>query len=302
MKKILVVGSLNMDHITKVGVTPKVGETVAGEGLDLIPGGKGANQAVALGKLGALVEMIGIVGRDGNGEKLLENLEKMNVEADRVMVDEDNPTGMAFIMINASGDNSIVVIPGANSRLLPEHVEESWFEGVEILLCQLETPIETVAKVLKTARRRGIKTVLNPAPACKLPEDCLANTDLLIPNETEFEILTGIRIAKEQDFRDGFRILNKQGISEMIVTLGERGSWYFNGNDFYDVKSLKVKPVDTTAAGDSFIGGLTYKLSIGAGIKEAMEFGTRVAAIAITRIGAQSSLPYIEELTETGGE
>lgn len=302
MKKILVVGSLNMDHITKVVATPQIGETVMGEGLDLIPGGKGANQAVALGKLGAPVEMIGVVGSDNNGKVLIDNLMDMNVETSKILVDEDYPTGIAFIMINASADNSIVVIPSANSRLLPAHVKESWFDNIDILVCQLETPIETVNKVLAFARMRGIQTVLNPAPARKLPKTCLLNTDLLVPNETEFEILTGISIRTKQDFKNGFKLLNNQGIREMIVTLGERGAWYFNGKDFIDVKSHKVTPVDTTAAGDSFIGGLVFKLSKGADMKEAMEFGTRVAAITITRYGAQSSLPYLDEVVQKRGE
>ncbi len=302
MKKILVVGSLNMDQITKVNITPKVGETVFGEGIELIPGGKGANQAVAMGKLGADVEMIGVIGKDENGQLLLDNLNKMHVKHNKVKVDEETPTGIALIMVNESGDNSIVVIPGANSRLLPEQVDESWFKDIDIVVCQLETPIETIEDVMKKAKQMGIMTVLNPAPARILPESLLSNVDLLIPNETEFEILTGIEIKTKEDFIQGFELLKHQGITEMIVTLGDKGAWYTDGVKYFEIESLRVNVVDTTAAGDSFIGGLVYQLSCGESIEEAIGFANRVAAITVTRFGAQSSLPYYDDVISKGGE
>jgi ribokinase len=296
MKKILVVGSLNMDMVTKVNITPKVGETISGEGLELIPGGKGANQAVALGKLGAHVEMIGIIGRDGNGEILRQNLNKMNVLNNRLRISETEPTGVALIMVNESGDNSIVVIPGANGELDKKHIEASWFDDVSMVVCQLESPVETIEAVLKEAHKRGIKTILNPAPAKDLSNDLLSYVDLLIPNETEFESLTGVCINTQEDFIEGYEKLHKLGISEIIVTLGSNGAWHYDGQVVTTVKALKVKAIDTTAAGDSFIAGVCDSLARGQNIKEALEMGTKVAAITVTRFGAQSSLPSIEEI------
>jgi len=295
MKKILVVGSLNMDMVTKVETTPKVGETVPGDGLELIPGGKGANQAVGLGKLGADVEMIGVVGNDANGEILKSTLNEMNVKSDRILV-SDQATGVALIMVNASGDNSIVVIPGANGELEVDHVSDEWFEDVELVVCQLESPLETIEAVFEIAHKKGIKTVLNPAPAKVLSNRLLSNVDLLIPNETEFESLTGVEIQTEDDFRKGYRVLNELGISEVIVTLGSRGAWYYDGKEVISVAAHKVNAIDTTAAGDSFIAGVCDSLARGLSIKESLEMGNRVAAVTVTRFGAQSSLPFRHEL------
>ena len=296
MNKILVVGSLNMDQVTKVDVTPKVGETISGQGLELIPGGKGANQAVAMGKLGATVEMIGVLGDDANGDILRDNLEKMNVVNNRIKVVEGIPTGVALIMVNASGDNSIVVIPGANGELLPEDVKLEWFDGVSLVVCQLETPVGTVETVLKTAKKLGVKTVLNPAPARELSNELLSAVDLLVPNETEFEKLTGVAIETKDDLIRGYAELNKLGIKELIVTLGAQGAWYYNGDEFLTVAGKKVEAVDTTAAGDSFIAGVCESLARGCTMTEALETGTKVAAITVTRFGAQSSLPSREEV------
>lgn len=295
MKKILVVGSLNMDLVTKVNCTPKVGETVAGQGLAFIPGGKGANQAVALGKLGAQVEMIGVVGNDGNGKILLNNLKEMAVTS-KVRVDDSAPTGTALIMVNASSDNSIVVIPGANDTLRPKDVIEEWFHGIDLVLCQLETPLDTIEKVMKKAKLSGAKTILNPAPAKKLSNDLLKHVDLLVPNETEFESITGVKITCDDDIKNGYAILNKIGINEIIVTLGKDGACYYNGHDFIKVHAQVVDAIDTTAAGDSFIAGVCDSLARGYDIKKALDIGTKVAAITVTRFGAQSSLPYRKEL------
>ncbi|MBN2898727.1 MAG: ribokinase [Clostridia bacterium] len=296
MKKILVVGSLNMDLVTKVVATPKIGETISGDGLQFIPGGKGANQAVAMGKLGARVEMIGAIGTDGNGEVLKDNLIKMNVIADRIKNIAEAPTGVAMIMVNASGDNSIVVIAGANGQLLPEDVVDAWFDDVSLVVCQLETPVETVETVLRRAKALGVKTVLNPAPAKALSNELLSCVDLLIPNETEFESLTGVAVETREDLMMGYQAINALGIKEIIVTLGSKGAWYYNGENFLSVAAKKVNAVDTTAAGDSFIAGVCESLARGASMQEALEMGTKVAAITVTRFGAQSSLPTKEEV------
>jgi ribokinase len=285
-----------MDLVTRVAVTPKVGETLSGQGLDFIPGGKGANQAVAMGKLGANVEMIGALGKDGNGTILRDNLKAMGVRNDRLKVVEGIPTGVALIMVNDTGDNSIVVIGGANGHLMPDDVKEEWFEDVSWVVCQLETPIDTVETVLKMAKSLGVKTLLNPAPARPLSNDLLSVVDLLVPNETEFETLTGLAFESKKDMMKGFGLLNARGISELIVTIGAKGAWYYNGKDFLEVAGKKVEAVDTTAAGDSFIAGLCDSLARGRSIEEALEMGNWVASITVTRFGAQSSLPSREEV------
>lgn len=296
MNKILVVGSLNMDLVTKVEATPKIGETISGIGLELIPGGKGANQAVAMGKLGATVELIGVLGADGNGDILRANLNKMSVANNRIKVMKDAPTGLAIIMVNKSGDNSIVVIPGANAGLTPEDVKEDWFEDVSLVVCQLETPVETVEAVLKMAKKLGVKTILNPAPAKSLSNDLLSAVDLLVANETEFETLTGVIIETKEDLIKGYEILNALGVSELIVTLGSKGACYYNGESFLEVAAQRVKVIDTTAAGDSFIAGVCDSLARGHSMVDALEMGTKVAAITVTKFGAQSSLPMRDEV------
>lgn len=293
-KKILVIGSLNMDLVTQVEHTPRVGETVVGRGLIYNPGGKGANQAVAMGKLGADVTMIGMVGDDSSGMVLKENLVAMNVR-DNVEIVADIPTGVAMIMVNENADNSIVVIEGANGKLEPEMVQKSWFNDMDILVMQLEVPIETVAKSIALAHELGLFTVLNPAPAKALSKELLSNLDLLVVNETEFETLSGITFEETKDLVRGYEIL---GVRSIVLTLGEKGAWYYDGDQVLHVPAQVVKAVDTTAAGDSFIGGLMSQISKGISISEALEFATEVAAYTVTRLGAQKSLPTLEEILE----
>lgn len=295
-KRILVVGSLNMDLVTRVKATPRVGETVQGRGLEALPGGKGANQATAMAKLGATVRMAGCVGKDGYGQLLKSSLAKLKVE-DFIAVSSDAPTGTALIMVNETADNSIVVIPGANGELLPQCIESQWFDGVDFLVMQLEVPVDTVKKALEIAKDKGITTVLNPAPAIELPRDFFSGLDLLVVNETEFETYTGIGFKKVEDLIAGYSILHARAI---LLTLGSEGSFYYDGTGSTFVPALKVEAIDTTAAGDSYIGGLLYQLSMGKSMKEAMFFATSVAAYTVTKFGAQSSLPTYEDL-EKGG-
>lgn len=293
-RKILVIGSLNMDLVTQVEHTPRVGETVVGKGLIYNPGGKGANQAVAMGKLGADVTMIGMVGDDASGAVLKENLVAMNVH-DNVDIVTDTPTGIAMIMVNDNADNSIVVIEGANGKLGPEMVEKSWFNDIDILVMQLEVPMETVSKAMSLARELGLFTVLNPAPAKVLSKDLLNHLDLLVVNETEFETLSGIAFAESKDLIQGYEAL---GVRSIVLTLGEKGAWYYDGDQVIHVPAQLVNAVDTTAAGDSFIGGLMTQISKGQSVREALEFATEVAAFTVTRLGAQKSLPTLEEILE----
>lgn len=293
-KNILVIGSLNMDQVTQVDHTPRVGETVMGSGLHLNPGGKGANQAVAMGKLGANVKMIGMVGSDAHGAELKMNLSKMGV-IDAIGVTDLAQTGTALIMVGADADNSIVVIEGANGELKPERVEASWFEGVDIVVLQLEIPYETVKKSLEMAKKLGKLTVLNPAPAKALDSELLAHVDILVVNETEFEWVSGVHYTDLDALKAGYA---KLGVKQLVLTLGKNGATYYDGETITHVPAMVVKAIDTTAAGDSFIGGLIYECSKGTSMVKALTFATEVAAYTVTKLGAQSALPSMADLEE----
>ncbi len=293
MKKVLVIGSLNMDIVTKVKSTPKVGETVSGYGLITCAGGKGANQAVALGKLGSNVTMIGKVGNDDNGKQLKDNLKKMNV-MDNVKIQKDIPTGTAFIMVNDNGDNSIVVIEGANGSLLPDEVDEKWFDGIDYVVMQHEIREETIFRILEVANKLNKTIFLNPAPARQLPTKYLKLVDYLIVNETEFEEITSTKYINQKSLISAFEQIQ---VKNILITLGEKGAEFYDGNDVVFVEAQKVENVvDTTAAGDSFIAGFVYSLSKGESVKDSMVFGTKVAGYTVTKLGAQSSLPFLDDI------
>lgn len=302
MKQILVIGSLNMDLVTNVTRIPKIGETLLGDGFREIPGGKGANQAVAIGRLGGNVKMLGMVGEDSYAQALTQNLNKNSVDSELIMTSKDNSTGIAMIMVSEDGDNSIVVVPGANFELRPQHILDKYFDDVDYVLAQLETPLETIEQAFAKAKERGITTVLNPAPAKKLTDKLIANTDLLIPNESEFYELTSINPNSEEEIQKGAKLLYDSGIKSILLTLGKNGAYYMDkqGNKFKS-PAFCVDVVDTTAAGDSFIGGVITKLSQDVPVNEAIEFGMKVGAITVGRYGAQSSLPTIDEVDNFEG-
>lgn len=294
---IVVVGSLNMDLVTQVKVTPKVGETTLGKGLDKIPGGKGANQAAAMGKLNGKVSMMGRVGEDEFGKTLKDTLNKDGVHTDYIKTSE-NPTGVAMIMVNEDGDNSIVVIPGANFDLSKNDIDEgqSLIKDSNILVTQLETPLEVVEYALKKAKNFNKYTILNPAPAQKLSKEIIENVDLLTPNETELELLSGVEIKREEDLLKAGKVMMDQGVKELIVTLGSQGALYMNEKNHEYFKGYKVKAVDTTAAGDSVNGALAVALDEGKSIDEAVCFAMKVGALTVMEKGAQSSLPTLEKV------
>ncbi len=300
MKKINVLGSLNMDLVTKVNVTPKVGETILGSGFSQIPGGKGANQAAAIGRLGGNVSMIGRVGNDSFASKLLDSLKADNVDVSNVSKSNTEPTGTALIMVNADGDNSIVVIPGSNFDIKREDIRSDMLDG-DFLVAQLESPLEVIERAFELAKDKGIKTVLNPAPAKKLSEELLSKVDILIPNETEFELLTGYNALDERELDLGVKKLIDLGTSLVLITLGSKGSVLCDGKEKKYFQAKKVNALDTTAAGDSFIGGLLYSLSNDKSIDEGIVFASKVAALTVTKSGAQSSLPTLKELDERYG-
>lgn len=297
---ITVVGSLNMDLVTTVKVMPRIGETLIGKDYRQIPGGKGANQADAIAKLGASVKMIGMVGDDGFGRELKLSLEGDGVDVSNIKSVKDSPTGIAVIMVEEQGDNSIVVIPGANFELTPKDIDDSLkaLEESDIVVTQLETPMETVKYTMKIARALGKYTILNPAPAAKLDDELISCVDLLTPNETELEVLSGVKIETEADILAGARVLMDKGVKELVVTLGEQGALYVNNEYNQIYPAFKVKPVDTTAAGDSFTAGIAVALSEGKPMGEAIKFASKVGALTVTKEGAQSSLPTRNEVDE----
>ncbi len=300
---ITVLGSLNMDLVTQVNVTPAVGETVLGNGLDKIAGGKGANQAAAIGKLGGNVKMLGKVGNDEYGIKLIESLNKSGVNTDNVEK-SDKSTGLAFIMVNENGDNSIVVLPGANFDIDEEDIinYKELVEISDILVSQLETPLNVVEKSFEIAKKSDTFTILNPAPAKKLNKSIISLTDLLTPNESELELLSDIKINNENDLLKACEKMLSMGVKNLIVTLGENGSLFYNSKGYEKFEALKVKAVDTTAAGDSFTGAIAFCMDNGESIRDAIKIATNVAAFSVTKKGAQSSLPSMEELKEFMGE
>lgn len=297
MEKICVIGSLNMDLVVNVEEMPKKGQTLIGSNFNEIPGGKGANQAVAAARLGGDVQMIGKVGNDGFGQSLLNQLKADNVKTDYIQI-EDGPSGVAIITVDKKAENSIVVSPGANFKLTEEDIDRC-IDGIKessTVVIQLETPVNTIKYALEKAKELGKFTILNPAPAIKLSDDIIKNVDLLTPNETELEILSGVSINCEDDIKKAANVMLEKGVKQLIVTLGSKGSLYLDKNKMEFKKSYKVNAVDTTAAGDSYTGALSVELSKGKSIDEAMDFASRVGALCVTKVGAQTSLPRIDEV------
>ena len=300
MKKLLVIGSLNMDFVTSLPHPLAVGETFLARDLRLVPGGKGANQAYAMGKLGGQVSMLGAVGADLQGEQLLESLRSVGVEAGSVAAARDVPTGMAVITVLPNGDNSILVFQGANAQVTPRYVEahRKLLEECDILVLQLEVPLETVAYAAQKAYSMGKKVILDPAPAREdLPEELFRSLYLIKPNETELSILTG-HPYNPAALREDALSLQKRGAKNVLVTLGAAGSYLLceDGTEVRMAADSSVQAVDTTAAGDGYVAALAVALSQGEGLEAAARFASRVSDIVVTRPGAQTSIPSLEEL------
>jgi ribokinase len=302
MKKICVIGSLNMDLVVNVENMPKKGQTLIGSDFKEVPGGKGANQAVAMARLGGDVTMIGKVGTDSFGQTLIDALTNDNVDTTYVHK-EDGPTGVAMITVDKNAENAIVVAPGANFKVKENDIDENIdaIKNSDIVVVQLETPLDTIKYALKIAKDLGKYTILNPAPAVKLEDSIIENVDLLTPNETELEILSGVSINCEDDILKAAKTMIEKGVKELIVTLGSKGSLYINKEKSMFKKSYKVEAVDTTAAGDSYTGALSVSFSKGENIEEAMDFASRVGALCVTKEGAQSSLPTLVEVAKFRG-
>ena len=299
MKKIVVVGSLNMDLVIHTDWLPRIGETVIGRDFARIPGGKGANQAVAAARLGGNVSMIGCVGDDIFGSVLLENLHKNKVDIQNIKVVDNSSTGLAMIIVN-NGDNCIILSSGANFEMKAEDIEslERFISGFDILITQLEIPMEIVRMTLRMAKKNGLFVILNPAPAQNLDDETLRCVDVIVPNETEAEHLTGNPIADDQSLRDGIRFFHEKGIPHCVITLGSKGVVYGGPDGIVRLPAMTVQTVDTTAAGDSFVGALAVQISQNVEISEAIRFCNMAAALTVTRHGAQESLPTRAEMEE----
>jgi ribokinase len=299
-KKILVVGSLNMDVTIALNRMPLVGETVLGNHISYMPGGKGANQAYAAGKLGGEVYMIGAVGNDAFGKTLLQNMQNGCVNVTKVCTKGQEPTGMAVIYVNNEGDNNIVVIPGANQNCTVELLKcnDALFQLCDYVIFQMEIPYETIFYGIRRAKELGKKVVLNPAPAPeKIPEDIWNKLDYITPNETELMKISGQTDISKESIEKSAEQLIANGVKNVLVTLGSKGVLWINEkkeNEYFPAQ--KVTAVDTTAAGDCFNGAFTVALSEGMKEADAIRFANKASAIAVTRKGAQSSIPGREEI------
>ncbi|MCZ2127794.1 MAG: ribokinase [Anaerolineales bacterium] len=294
MSDILVVGSLNADLVIRAPRFPQPGETISGEDLQVIPGGKGANQAVAAARQGAQTALVGRVGGDQFAPFLVQNLQANRVDVSQVRADS-SASGVAIIIVDESGQNSIVLSPGANAKVAPQDVDLAAFPDAQILLLQLEIPTPTVLRAAQEAHRRGRTVILNPAPAQALPAELLANTDILIPNESELELLSGESVQNFSSVESAAKKIMTQGVKVVVVTLGERGAALITSDKTEIIPAFKVNAVDTTAAGDAFIGGFAASLLKGESLATAVRYGSACGALAVSKFGAQPSLPTKEE-------
>lgn len=308
-RSILVVGSLNMDQVVRVPRVPRVGETLLSTGsLRLVPGGKGANQAVAMARLGGAVAMAGRVGTDPFGERLVQALRADHINTDLLVVDQQEASGTAFIFLTIDGDNAIVVASGANMRVGQDQTQMqailAALPQMQALVLQLEIPVETVKTLIAAGRQAGTMVVLNLAPAQPLPREVLQQVSVLVVNENEAALLSGQRVETREDAIVVGKVLHDYGIATVIITLGSRGAILVTDDEaghtqhFYQ-DAPRVQTVDTTAAGDCFVGAITVALCEGQPVEEALRFAVYASALKVTKFGAQSGLPTREEVRAT---
>lgn len=295
--KIVVIGSANTDMVVKAAKLPLPGETILGGNFFMNAGGKGANQAVAAARLGGKVTLVTKVGNDIFGKQTVEGLKKDHINTDFVFVDEESPSGTALIILNQEGENCIVVAPGANANLLPSDiVKVKEVPNAKIILMQLEIPMETIEFVAKNAKTNNQKIIINPAPAQSLSDELLDGLFLITPNETEATLLTGITVIDEETASKAAQVFLDKGVENVIITLGKEGAYFENATLKFKIPAPVVKTLDTTAAGDTFSGALTVALTEKMDWPQAISFAIKAASISVTRLGAQASVPYRNEL------
>ncbi|EOJ6003151.1 ribokinase [Cronobacter sakazakii] len=296
--QLVVLGSINADHILNLEAFPAPGETVTGSQYQVAFGGKGANQAVAAGRSGADIAFIACVGEDDIGERIRQQLSRDNIDVAPVSAVAGESTGVALIFVNGEGENVIGIHAGANAALTPERVNQQRekIANARALLMQLESPVESVIAAARIAHENQTTVILNPAPARALSDDLLALVDIITPNETEAEKLTGVKVVDDDSAAQAARVLHQKGIETVIITLGSRGVWLSVNGEGQRVPGFRVKAVDTIAAGDTFNGALMTALLEGTPMLEAIRFAHAAAAIAVTRPGAQPSVPWRDEI------
>jgi ribokinase len=295
---IVVVGSSNTDMVVKTAHLPAPGETVLGGRFFMNAGGKGANQAVAAQRLGGAVTFVAKVGTDIFGEQAIQLFRQEGIDTSCILSDANHPSGVALITIDDNGENCIAVASGANAALLPDDLEPAIqkMQTADAVLMQLETPVETVLHVASLAAQIGKKVILNPAPACVLPDGLFKNISIITPNEGEAEVLTGIKITDVESLKQAAAVLHQKGVAIVIITLGAQGAFISDGTMQEQVAAPQVHAVDTTAAGDVFNGALAVALSEGMHLRDAVQFGCNAAALSVTRLGAQAAAPYRHEV------
>lgn len=296
--RIVVVGSSNTDMIIKVPRIPKPGETILGGVFSTAPGGKGANQAVAAARAGGEVAFIAKIGRDTLGDESLRRFIEDRIDTTFVYRDDSAPSGVAQILVAENGENSIAVASGSNSNLRPQDIRNAkeWIISADIVLVQLEIPLDTVIEVVTLSHRLNKTIILNPAPAIDAPDNLLSHISFLTPNQTETELLTGIAVVDRDSAREAGRQLCSKGVATVTITMGAEGVFVFSRQEELFRRAYKVKAVDTTAAGDVFNGALAVALSEGKGIGDAVSFANAAAALSVGKLGAQSSIPSRTEI------
>lgn len=298
MKKICVVGSINMDLVVTVDHFPQPGETLFGKEFRTFPGGKGANQAIAAGRLQADVRMVGKVGDDIYGEQLILNLQKNRVNPEGVFVDPDVSTGVAVIKVDGAGENQIVVVSGANGKLDSRFIDQQFAAMLEydIFLFQLEIPLETVVYAIKKLKRHCKTIILDPAPACRLPDEIFGCLDYITPNEMEMAMITGKRIKTADDAKEAGDWLRRKGVGTVIIKMGKNGAYLSSDQECSLIPGFTVNAVDTTGAGDSFNAGFGVSLAHGNNLRESVRFANAVGALSTTAEGAQSAMPNWDQV------
>lgn len=297
MQKLTVLGSINADHVIQVPHFPQPGETLSGQNYHIVYGGKGANQAVAAARLGAKVDFIACIGEDKIGLEMKQAFQKDGINTDSIATIQGETTGIAMIQVADSGENSIVISAGANAHLTTDIVDKfkQKILDADALLMQLETPLDAIIYATKIAKQAGKHTVLNPAPAKALPDELLAQLTMITPNETEAEVLTGVKVVDEQSAAQAAAVFHQKGVAIVLITLGAKGVFISHNALQKIIPGFRVQAKDTTAAGDTFNGALVTSLLEQKSLEEAIQFAHAAAAISVTRFGAQTSIPSRQE-------